>query len=148
MRVGDNLQVLGATHDHQASVALTFQTSLPIKVVRWGLICGDEAIVGTGTAVLGHQPFIAAGTTTRNAAAGTATMAIIAAVRGYVQYVEPTTEIVCKPGDILDVTIDGAFTSGDVYAFIQYQLLNWDENGDNANFADATPTTKLVDSAA
>jgi hypothetical protein len=104
-------------------------------------------LTGTGgTAVLGHSPYIAAGTTTRDATAGTTTLTGAACQAGVIQYVEPTSEVLCKAGDKLDVTLTGAFDAGDLFAFIQYQRLNWDETGENAQFADAAPTYgKLVD---
>jgi len=147
MRVGDNLSVIGATHDGtSAAAALTFWPDAPVRVVRWGIICHVDLTGVGGTASLYPDPYIAAGTTTQDTTAGTTTLTGAACEAGVIQYVEPTTDVLCKAGDTLSVVVTGAFDAGDLFAFIQYQRLNWDDTGENAQFADATPTYgKLVD---
>jgi len=147
MRVGDNLAVQGAVHDASSAAAcLTFWPDTPVRVLRWGLIC-TVVWVGDGIVTLTHSPYIAAGTTTPDATAGTTgTGTVTTSVAGIIHYVEPTTEVLCKPADSLIMTVTNAWTSGNFVPFIQYQKLNWDDTGVNAQFADATPTFgKLVD---
>jgi hypothetical protein len=146
MRVGDNLTVYGTLKDHTAQEALAFWPATPVRVVRWGIICGVDLTGTGGTASLYHDPYEVDGTPNQDTTAGTTTLTGAACQIGVLQYVEPTTEVVCKPGDKLSVVITGAFDAGDYYAFIQYQALNWDETGVNATFDDTTPTFgKLVD---
>jgi hypothetical protein len=147
MRVGDNLSVQGAAHDASSAAAcLTFWPATPVRVLRWGFVV-TVVLVGDGIITLTHSPYIAAGTTTPDATAGTTgTGTITTPKAGTVQYVEPTTGVLCKPADSLIMTVTNAWTSGTIVPFIQYQPLNWDDTGENAAFADATMTFgKLVD---
>ncbi len=150
MRVGDNLEVIGSVFDLTGTGdAMAFRTSTPIRVIRWGIIT-STAIVGTdATLALDHTTHEADASVTREDAAGTNYLTVEAeAGIGAVFYAEPAAndEVTCKPGDILHIdglTVIG--TSGSGYPFIQYQKLNWDKTGANANYSDSTPTTRMYD---
>ena len=147
MRVGDNLEEIGAVYDLTGSGdAMAFRTSTPVRVVRWGMI-SSTAIVGTSAVLaLDQTTHEADASVTRTDAVGTTVLTIPAnAGIGQVFYCEPTTEVLLKPGDILHIdgtTVIG--TSGSAYPFIQYQKLNWDDTGANANYSDATPTSRMT----
>jgi hypothetical protein len=53
-----------------------------------------------------------------------------------------------KPGDSIDINMTTGGTAGDIVGFIQYQQLNWDGTGENANWNDATPTNRMTDLSA
>lgn len=146
MRVGDNLEVRSALID----VAITsdgfeFRPSYPIRVVRWGIVCG-VAMTGDGAVALDHIHYAADGTPTRVDGVGGTDLVVAsgALTLGEVLYCEPlegpANEILCKPGDALVFDFSDAWTAGDGYCFIQFQQLNWDDTGVNAQFNDATPT--------
>jgi hypothetical protein len=148
MRVGDNLQVMGAIGDHSAKVLATLVPSVPCRIIRWGITVHlDTFVFGSGVVQLLHTTHAEDGTISE-AAAGTATLTLIDAAEGSVLYCEPTSEVIVKPGDAIDVDLTTGGTSGDIAGFIQYQQLNWDESGDNANYSDATPTNRLTDCSA
>ena len=145
MRQGDNLEVFGAIHDHQAGVLVTLAPSTPCRIVRWGITVHLDAW-DTGSAVvqLLRTTHAANGAITE-AAAGTTTLTLADANEGTVFFCDPSTEVIVKPGDSIDVDLTTGGTAGDIRGFIQYQKLNWDATGDNANWSDATPTNRLVD---
>jgi hypothetical protein len=149
MRVGDNLDYLDAEHDAtSASDALIFKSSTPIRIVRWGVIVSVE-ITGTAAVLaLDVTRHAADGTATREDAAGTNTLTVVADEVGAVHFTEPAAAdgVTVKPGDIVHIQVTTAMgTAGDFIPFIQYHKLNWDETGENADFNDATPTTRMVD---
>lgn len=145
MRIGDNLEEVGAVFDLTGSGdPMAFRVSTPILVTRWG-VSASTALVGTAAVwSLDRTTHAAAGTATRADAVGGKTLTIAAANTGTVIYCEPTSEVICKPGDILHIdSVTAIGTSGSGYPWIQYQKLNWDKTGQNANFSDATPTNRM-----
>jgi hypothetical protein len=149
MRVGDNLDFLDAEHDAtSASDALDFRASTPIRIIRWGVIVTVEITGTSAVLALDVSRHAADGTATREDAAGTTTITVVADEVGAIHFTEPAEadEVLVKPGDIVHMQVTTAMgTAGDFVPFIQYQKLNWDETGANANFNDATPTTRMVD---
>ena len=149
MRLGDNLDFLDAQHDAtSAADALTFRASTPMRIIRWGVLISVEATGTSAILALDVSRHAADGTATREDAAGTATLTVVADEVGAVHYTEPAAndEVIVKPGDIVHIQVTTAMgTAGDFIPFIQYQKLNWDPTGDNANFNDATPTSRMVD---
>ncbi len=147
MRVGDNLDFLDAQHDAtSASDALDFQASTPCRIIRMGVIVTVEVTGTSAVIALDVSRHAADGTPTREDAAGGKTLTVVADEVGAVHYCDFDEEILLKPGDIAHMQVTTAMgTAGDFVPFIQYQKLNWDETGANANFNDATPTTRMVD---
>ncbi len=147
MRVGDNLDYLDAEHDAtSATDALIFKASTPMRIVRFGAIISVEVTGTSAIMVCDVTRHAADGTPTREDAAGGKSCTIVADEVGAVHYCDPDEEILIKPGDIVHLQVTTAMgTAGDFIPFIQYQKLNWAPDGDNANFNDATPTSRLVD---
>lgn len=147
MRVGDNLEFLDAEHDATSNTdALDFNTSTPVRIVRWGLIVSVEVTGTAAVLALDVSRHAADGTATREDEAGGTTLTLVADEVGAIHYTDPTDDILVKPGDIAHIQVTTAMgTAGDFIPFIQYQKLNWDDTGENANFNDATPTSRMVD---
>jgi len=146
MLQGENFEFMAASVaalDATADV-LTFRASFPCRVVRFGALV-SVACTGDAVIALDRTTHVAAGTPTRADAVGGKTLDSDAQEVGTVIYAEPDEEVIVKPGDILHLQVTNAFTAGDGFPFIQYQQLNWDKTGPNSKFADATPTTRLVD---
>ncbi len=152
MRVGDNLEEIGAVFDlNTTGDAMAFRVSTPIRVVRWGIITSTALVGAAATLALDRTTHAVDGTPSRVDAVGgkTLTLAVDASI-GRVYYAEPdegpTNEVILKPGDILHIDgLTAQGTSGSGYPFIQYHKLNWDDTGENADFDDATPTNRMVD---
>ena len=147
MRVGDNLDYLDAEHDATSeSDALIFKASCPIVITRFGALISVEVTGTSAIMACDVTRHAADGTPTREDAAGGVTCTIVADEVGAVHYADPTEEILVKPGDIVHLQVTtGMGTAGDFIPFIQYRRLNWDKTGANANFNDATPTSRMVD---
>ncbi len=149
MRVGDNLEFMDAVHDlTSATDALTFRASTPLRIVRFGLLVSVELVGTSAIIALDVTRHAADGTATREDAAGTKTLTLVADEVGAVHYAEPTAndEVILKPGDIIHMQVTTVIgTSGQGFPFIQFQKLNWDKTGANADFNDATPTSRMVD---
>ena len=139
-RVGDNLQVVGAVVDHTTGVMMELRPSTPIRVVL------DAWDAGSNVISLEARTHNAAGTLAAGVTVGGVTLVPVDGNEGTVFYAEPVDEVIVKPGDFIEVEITTAGTAGDLRAFIQYQLLNWDVNSDRGDFSDATPTSRMVDS--
>ncbi len=149
MRVGDNLEFMDAVHDlTSASAALTFRASTPLRIIRFGLNVSVELVGTSAIVALDVTRHAADGTATREDAAGTKTLTLVADEVGAVHYAEPSDndEVILKPGDIVHLQVTTVIgTSGSGFPWIQYQKLNWDKTSDRANFNDATPTNRMVD---
>ena len=146
-RVGDNLQVVGAVVDHTTGVMMELRPSTPIRIVRFGvLVVLDAWDAGSNVISLEARTHNAAGTLAAGVTVGGVTLVPVDGNEGTVFYAEPVDEVIVKPGDFIEVEITTAGTAGDLRAFIQYQLLNWDPTSDRADFSDATPTNRMVDS--
>ena len=149
MRVGDNLEFMDAVHDlTSASDALTFRASTPLRIIRFGLNVSVELVGTSAIVALDVTRHAADGTATREDAAGTKTLTLVADEVGAVHYAEPSDndEVILKPGDIVHLQVTTVIgTSGSGFPWIQYQKLNWDKTSDRANFNDATPTNRMVD---
>jgi hypothetical protein len=144
MRVGDNLEAIGASHDHQVGVLLTLYATTPLRIVRFGAnVISDAWDTDAAVITMKRSTHNAAGTATA-AAVGGVTCVPTDANEGTVFYADPTDEVIVKPGDYVTVELTAAGTSGDLMGWIQYQKLNWDDTGPNANFSDATPTSRMV----
>lgn len=150
MRVGDNIEEISAQITLDATGdKLTFRTSTPIRIVRFGVNV-SIALVGTnGRLYIDRTTHIADGTASRADQIGGRSCDIAASNVGSVFYAEPDEEVILKPGDIVFLALDTAIgTSGDGFAWIQYQKLNWDIDSPNADFADAVATNRMTDGGA
>jgi hypothetical protein len=151
MRVGDNLETHAAIHDHQAGILAILTPSVPCRIIRWGITVHlDHFDSGSAVIALHHQTHAEDGTISEDTAAGTKLLGITDTdyKEGAVLYCEPSTEIIVKPGDSIDINMTTGGTAGDIVGFIQYQQLNWDKTGENANWNDATPTNRMTDLSA
>jgi hypothetical protein len=125
---------------------VTLTPSLPCRIVRWGIINHLDAWVFGSAVIQLLQTTHAANGGITEAAAGTTTMTEQDLTEGEVLYVTPSSEVIVKPGDAIDVDMTTGGTSGDIIGFIQYQQLNWDDSGNNATFNDSTRTFgKIID---
>ncbi len=150
MRVGDNLahSPVAVTHGlidvNATGVALTFRPSTPARIIRFGMTCFVEV---TGTAIVELQLVTHAldGTPSSATQVGGTELAGVAKEVGAVQYCNLTEEVIVKPGDVATLNVSGGWTAGDGILWLHYQMLNWDITGDNANYSDATPATRMFD---
>ncbi len=120
---------------------------VPIVVVRWGVMVSVD-VTGTSVVVLDHSAHESDGSApTRAAAVGGRQLSGVAQQFGGIQFCEPTSEVICKPGDFLHIEVTTGWTAGDGWGFIQYQQLNWAPVGDpNSDWSDTG--TKIIDGSA
>jgi hypothetical protein len=145
MRIGQNDFAVSASADDLSGTgdSITFYPAVPVRVVRWGLICSTAVVHNSMAAELNLSTYDGATTVTETASGGTTLLMAADAVIGEVLYVEPTSEVVCRPGDFLQIEITVAATSGSGYGFIEYQPLPNDPTGVLGSFPDATPANSI-----
>ena len=139
MRIGENNFVVSASADDLSGTgdSLDFRPAMPIKVMRWGIIASVAVVHNSMAVELNLTTHSEAGAATETAQAQTLLMAADAVV-GEILYVQPAAgvEIICRPGDILQIEITSAATSGNGYGFIEYQPLPNDLLGLLGQFSD------------
>lgn len=151
MQLGNYLEATTAAQaalDAGADI-LAFRASFPLRVIRWGAIVSValDCTPGALTAKLDHSVHSEAGVPTRSDGSGGRNLtSAVDRVVGTVLYVEPLTEIIVKPGDILHVQVTGAATAGDGFPFIHYQPIAFTKTGARSQFSDLA-TSRLVDAA-
>lgn len=145
MRIGENHFAVSASADDMSGTgdSLEFRPAMPIKVLRWGLMASVAIVHHDLAAELNLTTHSAAGAATETAQDETLLMAADAVV-GEMLYVRPTEEIICRPGDILQIEITHAATSGNAYGWIEYQVLPNDLEGLLGRFSDDT-TARFTD---
>ncbi len=150
--------------DSAASLTVFRNTGAhPLRILRWGGLCSVAWDVGSFVCKLDHTTHAKDGTPTRSDGSGGFNAALtVDQVVGSLFYVtcggdkdsssiDATGEIILKPGDFLTIQITTQMSAGDGYFFIDYQNMNFDDNGLNSEFSeeDGTDASKLriVDAA-
>jgi hypothetical protein len=146
MRIGEYGYAVSASADDLSATgdSLEFRPGAPVRVIRWGLIASVAVVHNSCAAELNLTTHSSAGAATETASGGKTLLMAADAVVGEVLYVEPTSEVICRAGDILQIEITSAATSGSAYGFIEYQQLPTDLNGVNGRFSDDT-TARYTD---
>lgn len=163
MRLGEHQSWVDPTEralDATASIGEFRNTGAhPILINRWGFLCSVAWDVAAFVAKLDHTTHDKAGTPTRSDGSGGFNAALtVDQVVGSLVFVtvggdnvtgradlDATGKLILKPGDFLTFQVTAAMTAGDGHPFVDFQNMNFDDNGLNSEFSDedGTDASKL-----
>ncbi len=130
-----------------------------IRINRWGFLCSVAWDVAAFVAKLDHTTHDKAGSATRSDGSGgfNATLSVDQVVGSLVHVIPgggkealllddgAGDELIVKPGDFLTFQVTSAMTAGDGYPFVEFQVLNFDDQSLRSEFSDedGTDASKL-----
>lgn len=137
MRIGQYDYAIASAADTLSATgdSLEFRPACPVRVSRWGYLVSVAVVHNSMAAELNLTTHDEDGTATETAQDETLLLAANAVV-GEILYVRPAEEIICRPGDFLQIEVTSAATSGAGFGFIEYQPLPIDLYGLTGLFSD------------
>ena len=145
MRLGEHHVFYDADHDmSSATDALEMYPVGPIRIIRWGFMSKTLIDIASMSAELNVSTYDGATTATETASGGKVLTPSADTVIGEMIYCEPSTEVIVRSGDLVQIEVTAAASSGTGVPFVEYQQLPFDKLGETALFNDDS-TNKLTD---
>ncbi len=138
MRTGENLILtIAAVNLNSTGDVLTLRFPVPVQIVHWGVVATVAVVTNADLdAELDLSTHDSDGTPTRSDGSGGQNLIIDAAmVVGEVAYVQPTSAIIVRPGDFATFQISTGATSGNGIPWIEYQILPFQYDGQQAMYS-------------
>lgn len=140
-------------------IVLTVRAASPLEIVRFGVNISVDS-TDTFSMELERRTHNNAGTLAAAVAVGGRSVdSLVSRTAGNVLFADvgigsdDTTlgdadnRVIIKPGDLVQLNITDAFTAGDGFPFIQFQKLNFDKVGFNAQFSEEDGTLRIINGA-